>query len=269
MSKLTNTPEENVHAGHRYRMKKRIDTHGISSLQDHELLEYMLYPIMPRRDTNPIAHELLNTFGRFDRVFDAQVNELQRIPGIGPDIARYLKAILECNRRYNISQVTADSNKRMRSSQDLAEYARPYFMNCSTECLYLMSLSNSNRVLDMSLINEGSVNQNVPDLRKLTQTALDHNASCAIVFHNHPDGNPQPSRMDINWTHDLESFLRRVGVILLDHIIIAGASYFSLATAAHQAFDAPVSESDVNALCSRFPSYETCTSYFTGKPEQE
>jgi len=259
----------NIHAGHRARIKQRIDINGFSPLLDHELLEYLLYPVLPRRNTNPIAHSLLNTFGSFDRVLAAPVCELCNISGIGRDTARYIRAISEANSRYYLAQVTAEHNRKLETIQDLFNYAWPYFIGCQTECLYLMSLSNSSRVLDMSLISQGSVNQNVPDLRKLTQIVLNCNASCAVVFHNHPDGSANPSKMDVNWTRDLEAFLRRIGVILVDHIIISGTSYFSLYARSFQTVSAPIPAPDEKSLSSRFPPYEIYCSAFEEKSSLE
>lgn len=212
-----------IHEGHRARLKNKLLHGGASSLADHELLELLLFYSIPQKNTNPLAHTLLRTFGSLKNVLLADPADLQQISGIGQHSASLLALIPEISRRIYQPQQPV----RLRNVQDASRYVVHELYGKKNETLYLLCLDIQFRLLDISPITEGTLDAVSIHLRPLVSAALRHNAAFIILAHNHPTGSPRPSRPDIVATQEILSVLKPLGIKLIDHIIVSGTEYYS------------------------------------------
>ena len=199
-----------VHDGHRDRLRQSYLEHGLMSMNDINALELLLFYAIPRRDTNEIAHRLLDRFGSLDGVFSASAEELQEVEGIGENAA-------------------AREIRQIRSSDDAGAYLLPYFLNERDEVVYLLCLDSKRCVICCAEMGRGVVNSVDTGIRRIVEKALMVRASSVILAHNHPDGIALPSREDEVFTRALYNALETVGIRLEDHIIAAEDDYTSMA----------------------------------------
>lgn len=215
-----------IHDGHRQRLRERFAQQGADGFQDHELLEYLLTFALPRVNTNPIAHRLLDAFGSFSGVLDAPAEELVKIEGMGPNAAALIQALPGMARRYYTGLQTEEI---LNSTERCGAYFLPRFIGRSVETVFLACTDVKCKVLSCTLLCEGSVNSTAVSARLVVQTALRANAVGVILAHNHPGGIALPSDADLHTTQRLAEALGAVGVRLLDHIIVADTDFVSLA----------------------------------------
>lgn len=215
-----------VHDGHRERLKARFLEHGIDSFNDLNALELLLFYAIPRRDTNVIAHALLDRFGGLSGVFDASISELTDVPGIGENAALLIKLVPQMVKKKELSKVS-DMRTFHKSSQ-VAQFLIPRFMEEREELVLVMCLDTRNSLLCCEVLNRGVVNAVDISTRRLAEHALKHKASAVVLAHNHPDGVAMPSREDEVFTAKAQDALRLIGIRMMDHIIIAGKNYFSM-----------------------------------------
>ncbi len=210
---------QDIHAGHRARMRTRFMQHGLDSLDDHNVLELLLFYALPRRDTNLLAHRLINAFGSLAGVFDASVEALMTVEGIGETAAGLIRLIPETARRYLISK--AEPMDALTDSAAAGRYLIPRFFNCQNETVYMVCLDAAMRILDCRQISQGSAGAAQVSTRQVVQNALRQNATFVILAHNHISGIAMPSQEDCRVTRQLRDALAMVEVGLADHIIVA------------------------------------------------
>ena len=216
-----------VHDGHRDRLRQSYLEHGLMSMNDINALELLLFYAIPRRDTNEIAHRLLDRFGSLDDVFSAPAEELQEVEGIGENAAALLTLIPEIMKKSRVSK--AREIRQIRSSDDAGAYLLPYFLNERDEVVYLLCLDTKRCVICCAEMGRGVVNSVDTGIRRIVEKALKVRASSVILAHNHPDGIALPSREDEVFTRALFNALETVGIRLEDHIIVAEDDYTSMA----------------------------------------
>ena len=216
-----------VHDGHRDRLRQSYLEHGLMSMNDINALELLLFYAIPRRDTNEIAHRLLDRFGSLDDVFSAPAEELQEVEGIGENAAALLTLIPEIMKKSRVSK--AREIRQIRSSDDAGAYLLPYFLNERDEVVYLLCLDTKRCVICCAEMGRGVVNSVDTGIRRIVEKALKVRASSVILAHNHPDGIALPSREDEVFTRALYNALETVGIRLEDHIIVAEDDYTSMA----------------------------------------
>ena len=217
--------EHNVHENHRARMQQRVQTYGLESLADHELLEYLLFFVIPRRDTNPLAHRLIDHFGGLHQVLDASYDHLLEVEGIGPASARLLSTYLPVNRCYLRSRA---QRAGLETLEKQAEYLLPLFHGQNMEIVYELLLDDRFRLLRAVRLAEGVSNSVQLDTKKAVAEALRSGATTVVLAHNHPGGYEVPSADDAVITGKLMQQLDVVGIALLDHIIVAQDRYLSM-----------------------------------------
>ena len=220
--------DDNVHIGHRQRLRERAVSEGLDAFNPHQILELLLFYCVPRKDTNDLAHRLLNHFGSFDKVIDATQEQLEQVDGVGPQVSAFLSMLPQLSRYYhNIKKNRKDAI--MTNINDCGDFMLPKFMNQRNEMVYLLCMDAKRKVLSCDFIGEGSVNSaNVP-VRRIVETALNAGASVAVIAHNHPSGLALPSGEDVQTTKLLARALRTVDVILSDHLVFADNEFVSLA----------------------------------------
>jgi len=216
-----------VHDGHRKRMRTRFLEHGADTMEDHALLELLLYYACPRVDTNPLAHRLLEHFGGIHQVLDAPVEELQKVTGIGESAAALLKLVPQIVRRAEIRR--SGTEDILNTTEKAGQYLVPYFATEQDEVVYMLCLDAKCKAISCRLLFRGSVNSAVVNVRTAVEYALRCKATSVILAHNHTSGLAIPSREDESTTRRLCEALAAVDVRLVDHIIVAEGDYVSLA----------------------------------------
>lgn len=215
-----------LHTGHRQRLKDRFLKEGLDHFEELYVLELLLYYCIPQKDTNPIAHGLLNHFGSLTAVFGATPEELQRVPGIGKNAATFLTLIPQAGRYYQIKR--AETGDILNTIEQCGNYLVPYFYGREHETVFLLCLDAKCKVLGCKLVGEGSVNSaNIP-IRRVVEIALNTNATTVVLAHNHPSGLALPSADDVQTTLRLAKAMDTVEITLADHIVVADNDFVSL-----------------------------------------
>ena len=186
----------------------------------------MFYSI-PRKDTNELAHKLIDEFGSLSRVFDASYEELLEVDGIGESSALLISMMPSVCRRYIENKTKGKIN--LSDPKDAQKYMIEKFYGCKKEVFYLLCLDGVGNLINCCKISEGITGTVLVDKRTIMQAAFRNNADKVIVSHNHPNGIAVPSREDLELTSNFSSLLSSVGIRLADHIIVADneASSFS------------------------------------------
>ena len=216
-----------VHDGHRERLRARFAEHGLESFNELNALELLLCYAIPRRDTNEIAHRLLDAFGSLSGVFQASMQELTSIPGIGENAATLILMVPQIVKKAHVSK--ARETKIIRNSTDAGNYLLPYFLDEPDEIVMMLCLDNKRAVICCREMGRGVVNCVDANIRRMVETALKVKTTTVIVAHNHPNGVALPSREDDNFTRTLYRSLGLLGITLEDHIIVANDEFVSLA----------------------------------------
>ncbi len=216
-----------VHSGHRQRLKDQFLTHGMDPIHDVNVLELVLFYAIPRQDTNPIAHRLLNTFGSLSAVFDATPEELMERGGLSKNAATLIKLIPATARRQQLSRNYC--HQLLDTTQKCGDYLVPFFFGATQEEVYLLGLDAKCKVLGCVKLSTGSVNSAGLSIRKVVECALNMKASSVVLAHNHTSGIAVPSQEDIRTTQSVSHALDLVGVYLADHVVVADEDYVSMA----------------------------------------
>lgn len=215
-----------IHDGHRQRMKDRFLSEGLDNFNDIQVLELLLFYAVPRQDTNPIAHALLERFGTLAQVLEAPVSELEKVKGVGHNAAMLLSLAPQLGRRYQISKMMHTSI--LTSVEACGKYLIPYFFGRRNETVFILCLDAKCKVLGCVEVGEGSVNSAGVPIRRIVETALAYNATTVILAHNHPSGLALPSGEDVQTTHRVAAALNAVEISLADHIVVADDDFVSI-----------------------------------------
>ena len=216
-----------IHDGHREKMRQRFMTGGLDAFADHEILELLLYYAIPRRDTNPIAHALIERYGSLPAVLAAPMEDLKRTEGIGESAAVLLHLVPQVCRRARLAQVGED--QVLNSSERAGAYLLECFDGESREVIYQLCLDRKGKLLACKRLGEGSVASADLDVRRLVENAILTGASAVILAHNHPSGVALPSDGDYTATMRVRAALNAIGIELADHIIVADGDFVSMA----------------------------------------
>lgn len=215
--------EKNVHEGHRQRLKNKFLENGFQGFEPHNILELLLFYSIPRKDTNEIAHNLLNHFGSLKNVFNASFNDLIQVEGIKENSATLIKMVPLIAKEYVNSSLS--KNAIFDTANSIGEYFINKYMGERHEIVYIMLLSNKFELLAVEKIHEGSVSSAHVSTRKILESVLRYNASMVVLAHNHPEGTVCPSMADIGTTGAMMTALEACEVKLLEHFIIAGNEF--------------------------------------------
>ncbi len=217
-----------MHDGHRKRMKERFKNDGgFDNFAQHEILEMLLYSTIARGDTNPVAHELIAKFGSLAGVFEANPAELKEVCGIGENSAYLLSMIPHLSRVYNQSKW---DKKVMLGTTDLAgQYAINLFIGKANEEFRIICLDSNRHVLHQGCVAKGTINEVAAHPRLVVAEVLSRNAQNVILTHNHPGGSVFPSEQDKKATEQILAALDAIDVNVIDHIIVSGNQYYSMA----------------------------------------
>ena len=213
------------HSGHRDRLRGEFLARS-ESFPDHKVLELLLFYALPRQDTNPIAHDLLERFGSLVGVLDAPPEALAQVKGVGDRSAVLFKAVKELARRYAAGR--SRIGNLITTNYAAYEILHPLFFGARNERVYLLCLDGKKKLLGCAKLGEGNVNAAEVTPRGVVETALNHNAARVILAHNHVSGLALPSDEDKATTLYLQTLLSQVGVLLDDHLIFVDDDMVSL-----------------------------------------
>ena len=218
--------------GHRERIKEKFLKNGIDGFAEYEILELLLTYCIPRKDTKPIAKELLNKFKSLDNVFKADFDKLSAIDGLGKNSIAFLKLIGDLpsiiykdelkNKKLVDKETLKISNKDI-----LLKYLRNKIGYEEIEKFYVLYLSSSNEVIEFEENSVGTLDRSSVYPREIYKKIINLNAKSIILAHNHPSDNIIPSKCDIELTNEIAKGLKNFGALLIEHIIITKNSYFS------------------------------------------
>ena len=218
--------------GHRERIKEKFLKNGIDGFAEYEILELLLTYCIPRKDTKPIAKELLNKFKSLDNIFKADFDKLSTIDGLGKNSIAFLKLIGDLpsiiykdelkNKKLVDKETLKISNKDI-----LLKYLRNKIGYEEIEKFYVLYLSSSNEVIEFEENSVGTLDRSSVYPREIYKKIINLNAKSIILAHNHPSDNITPSKCDIELTNEIAKGLKNFGALLIEHIIITKNSYFS------------------------------------------
>jgi len=218
---------DSVHKGHRERLREKCIKNGLESFAPHEVLELLLFNTIARKDTNPLAHELLNKYhGNIAKVFRADIEELKTVPGIGDNSAFLIHLIPQIVRYYTLAE--SEHDVFLGTTEKLGEFAVALCMGKKEEDLFVICLDSNKNLKDYTLIEKGSVNQVNINIRKIAEYAMRESAVNLVLVHNHPNGSRFPSKNDKVHTFEIIKALSKLSINILDHIVVAGDMYYSM-----------------------------------------
>lgn len=212
--------------GHRARLRRRLFEGGPDALLDHELVEYLLALAIPRRDTKPLAKALLHEFGGIAGLLTADAESLARFPGMGETSVAALKAAHAAALRLLRAQVA--ERPVLANWQALLDYLRADMAHHAVERFRVLHLNSRNMLIRDELMNEGTIDETAVYVREVVRRAIDLGSAALILVHNHPSGDPTPSRADIEITRQIAEAGKRLGVTVHDHIILGVGGHASL-----------------------------------------
>lgn len=219
--------KSNLHIGHRARLKKQAALGGIDNWPEHQVLEYLLFFGVPQKDTNELAHKLIEKFGSIVEVFKASADALKTVNGLGDNAASLITLIPRLF-RYMENMKINTREASFKDAAQIAEYMIPKFYNVTNELLYVLTLDNKQKLISADIVLDGVVNRVTVDYRRIVDTVVLNNASSIILCHNHPSGFATPSHDDIVATRKVVEFLEQMNVTVVDHVIIADKEYCSM-----------------------------------------
>lgn len=221
----SNSEKPHYH-GHRERLRGKLREHGDKGLADYELLELVLFRAVPRADTKPLAKRLIETFGSFAEVVAAPRARLLEVNGVGEAIATELKIVAASAERMTRGRVR---QKQVLSSWNaVLDYCRVAMAYADKEQFRILFLDKKNVLIADELQQSGTVDHTPVYPREVVKRALELAASAIILVHNHPSGDPTPSRADIDMTKKIAQAASPLGVQLHDHIIVGKDGHASL-----------------------------------------
>ncbi len=224
ISKDTKAPSPHYH-GHRDRLKQRLLESDGEALADYELLEAILFRALPRRDTKPIAKELLQRFGSFAEVINASEGELRKIKWIKDGAIGEFALIKAATRR--LLKTAVVERPVLASWAKVLDHCRAAMAFESREQFRILFLDKRNRLILDEVQQTGTIDHTPVYVREICRRALEVNATALILAHNHPSGDPTPSRGDIEMTKEIVKVARGLGISVHDHIIIAKEGHAS------------------------------------------
>jgi len=215
-----------MHSDHRKRVRNKFMKYGIDTFEPHEVLEFLLFWAIPRKDTNVLSHELINKFGSIASVFDAPYASLVEMNGVGESVAIFLKLIPNIARIYEEEKFLIKS--KIPTMEECCQKLVLKFIGRTEEAVALMLFDSKGKIVFEGIINKGSVNAVEIYSRRIVELVSSYFATSLILAHNHPSGIALPSKEDIRTTDKLAEILKSMNVKFLDHIIVADDDYVSM-----------------------------------------
>lgn len=223
--------DKNLHEGHRERARQDFLQHGFDqNTPPHKILELLLFYCVQRADTNPIAHELITKYGSVAAVLDAPVEELAAFKGLSERSAVLLKLIMPVAQRYIYDK--QEQKPTFCSLDSIGKYILGRYLGETKEKMGVMCLDVKGALISFDFLGEGDIASVGLSMRDLAKTVLGGNATAVVLCHNHPGGIAVPSESDVSITVGAAETLSKIGVQLIDHIIVSDTDFVSMAQSA-------------------------------------
>ena len=206
--------------GHRERLKARFRDNGPGALADYELLELILFQVVPRQDTKPLAKALLAKFGSFSEVLAAPEAQLLEVAGVGEKVAHLLKLMKAAAQRFARDPLLSDERTLLDSWSSVIDYCKAAMAYERVEQFRILFLNKRNQLIADEVQQSGTVDHTPVYPREVVKRALELSATAIILVHNHPSGDPTPSNADIQMTKQLVDIAKPLGILVHDHIIV-------------------------------------------------
>ena len=219
--------KKNLHKDHRQRVRSRYLSEGIGSMADHNIMELLLFFGIPYKDTNGIAHELVERFGDLNGVLDAPVEELMRVDGIGENAAALIHLTRDIAFKYNENKT--QEKVTLATEERIGEFLSLKYAGETREIIYMLFVDSHGKIARCIKVCEGSPESVSVDNRLIVEAAVRNDARDIIIAHNHPNGFAVPSTADVRATRDTIPLLKAIGINLVDHVIFADGECFSMA----------------------------------------
>jgi len=220
-------PSEDIHQGHRKRLRDKFLKSGLTAFHDYEIVELLLSLGTPRKDCKVPAKEAIKRFRTLRGVLEAPAAELQQIAGIGANSAFGIKLVQEVAREFLKARIL--EKPFYRSSQEVFDYLYHAMRDLKKETFKVIYLNSQNQIIDTVDLSEGTVNSSSVSPREVIEGVIKNNGTALIFVHNHPSGNPEPSTSDKSLTRELVYAGKIMRLRVLDHIIIGDNRYYSFA----------------------------------------
>ncbi len=214
--------------GHRERLRERFIKAGLKSFHDYEIIELLLSLGTPRKDCKQQAKEAIKKFKTLRGVLEAPPEELRQIKGIGPQNAFAIKLVQEVAREFLKERII--DKPIYKSAQEIFDYLYHSMRDLRKEIFKVLYLNSQNQIIETEDLFEGTINSSSVSPREVMESAIKNNAASLVFVHNHPSGNPEPSKSDRELTRDLVYAGSIMRIKVLDHIIIGNDRYFSFAS---------------------------------------
>ena len=218
MPDVSKKPEPH-HTGHRDRLRERFLKSGVDGLQDYELLEMILFSAIPRRDVKPLAKNLLKEFGSISGILSAGITDLQKVKGLSENAAILFKAVQALAQKMLWNDI--EKQPVLSSWQKLLDYCHVAMAHEKREHFRVLFLNRKNQLMADEVQQTGTVDQAAVYPREIVKRALDLGASAVILVHNHPSGDPTPSKADIEMTNEIIRAAATMDILVHDHLIIS------------------------------------------------
>jgi len=217
--------ESNGNEGHRERLRARFVAGGAEAMPDYELLELTLFAALPRRDTKPLAKALLARFGSFAEVISAPRARLMEVKGVGEAVVSHFKIVEAAAQRLAKSRVIG--RPALSSWAALLDYCTAAMARCESEEFRVLFLDRKNVLIADEVQSKGTVDHTPVYPREIVKRALELSASAIILVHNHPSGDPTPSKADIQMTREIVGAAKTLGLAVHDHLVIGRGGHAS------------------------------------------
>lgn len=217
---------DNLHKGHRDRLRGEFLARGLIGMSDHKALELLLCYAIPRKDVNPLAHTLVQTFGSLSGVFNATPEQLMTVDGVGENAACLIKLVIALGGRYQADR--SQLGTILNTTERLGKYLEQKFFDQRNEIAVILCLDAKCKVLKYQQLDEGSADSTSLNLRKMMEVSLACNASQVVLAHNHISNIAAPSQEDIMVTKIVYDAFKQIDIHLRDHLIFAYDDFVSL-----------------------------------------
>lgn len=221
--------KENIHTGHRERLKNQILSSAVDAkIPDVKLLEMLLFYGIPQKDTAGIAYDLIKNFGSFAGVLEADIDDLVKVKGMTRNAASLIKLMIPIGREYVLSRY--GEGHTLKTPEEIGDFILAQYFGIQNECFSMLCINRLGKVISFEIVMHGSIDSVGISPRLVVEKALKHEATAVIIAHNHPGGIALPSAADAEITKQLAALLQGISVNLVDHIIIADDDYISMAS---------------------------------------
>lgn len=214
---------DKLHTNHRHRMKSRFREKGLDGFSDHEILEFLLYFGIPYKNTNEIAHLLLNRFRSLSGVLDADYEELITQKGIGENTATLINFIPSLFRAYSLDKYK--SCVVFDTMDKIGEFLINHYIGATREHVEVLLFDGKMKMIDHVTVHEGAVNSSDINPEKLAEIVFSRKSSCFVLSHNHPGGCTEPSVDDLRITKILREAFEPFNKFMIEHVIVSGGEY--------------------------------------------